>query len=131
MKNNKFIWFANDADGLSMIDFLTIVITIIFFIFKILHIVLIINITDINRIDFIATAIETIDNMMIMVLASYFIKKGVDTTVSKLCLTKENKYKELYDDMRKDSTENVDDSYNSNTVEYDYEYVDKNNNSVG
>lgn len=101
---NKFMWFANDADGLSMVDLLTLLFTLLFIIFKIVHIILIVGSNNIETLTYLSTAISTLDDMMMVIITSYFIKKGIDSTVSKVCLTKEHKYKELYDEMRNDST---------------------------
>lgn len=104
---NKLMWFANDADGLSMVDILTIFISLLFFVLKIVQIILAIYIPNVTKVELVNTSISTLDDMMAMVLSYYFIKKGIDTTVSKICLTKENKYKELYNDMRSDSSNNT------------------------
>lgn len=101
---NKIMWFANDADGLSMVDILTVFVSLLFFIIKLIEIILSIYLTDLNKVEVIHNCVSAIDDMMLMVLSYYFIKKGIDSTVSKICLTKENKYKELYDDMRSDSS---------------------------
>lgn len=93
MKTNAFVWFGNDADGLSMVDVLTSVMCIVYIIFKILHIWLSIAFMDessfITQLNFV---MEDITAFMHVIILFYFSKKTIDTTVTKIGLFKAGKY---------------------------------------
>jgi len=90
---NKFLWFGNDSDGLSIIDVLAFGMFTFFLIMKIVHLVLsIYYINNLDLINQINLIMDDINQNMYVIITSYFVKKTIDTTVTKVGLFKNDQY---------------------------------------
>jgi hypothetical protein len=105
---SAFIWFANDADGLSLIDLLAAGMFAFFLLTKVVHLVLSIRyiqnpelITQMNVI------MNDVNTNMYYVITFYFVKKSVDTTITKVGLFKAGQYTNLNDAEAESSNEHI------------------------
>ena len=95
-KVKNFIWFGNDADGLSIIDFLAAGMFIFFLLAKIAHFILsIAYIRDVELIQQMNLMMADINQNTYVVITGYFVKKSIDTTVTKVGLFRSGEYEKV------------------------------------
>lgn len=80
--NNKFRWFGNDIDGLSLTDAITVAFTVFYVIFKFTCLIVIFNCTNNTVIENLEQMYKSVDDILNMIYLYYFGKKTVDTAVS-------------------------------------------------
>lgn len=98
LKEKRFYWFANDADGLSMLDFLTLIFIFFYVICKAFELICCIFYAQTEAtMSAIAASLDSIESLVGIIITYYFVKKGIDSTVSKIVL--QDKYKEMYNDV--------------------------------
>lgn len=113
VKEKRFYWFANDADGLSMLDFLTLIFIFFYLVCKIFELVCCVKYGDSQKIvTAISTSLDSIESLVGIIMTYYFVKKGIDSTVSKIVL--KDKYQEMYNDVIR--TDLAKEQQNSNTT---------------
>ena len=104
----NFIWFGNDADGLSIIDFLAAGMFIFFLVAKIVHFVL--SIQHIGNADLIQQMnlmMADINQNMYVIITGYFVKKSIDTTVTKIGLFRAGEYEKAVTSAQKQYSNSV------------------------
>lgn len=119
LKEKKFYWFVNDADGLSMVDCLTVVFVLFYIICKSFELITVANgYGDKDLVEGLQICVDSIESIVKIVITYYFLKKGVDSSVAKIVLNE--KYKEMYNDVTRpdiaqEKASRLESSNNNNT----------------
>ena len=115
----KFIWFGNDADGLSMIDLLAVGMFLFFLILKVTQLVLsIIFIENSELVQQINLIMADINQNMYVIITSYFIKKSVDTTVTKVGLFRAGEYEKVLIQPQEHNNKSSEDTEDENMNDF-------------
>lgn len=116
-QKEKFRWFVNDYDGLSIMDTLTIAMFIFFILFKFIHIYISINHEhNLHLLSQFNIIMASLDEFMRLITIFYFSEKTLDNTITKIGDIKNKGYvikemENIEDDTEQSPTEEDDSEY--------------------